>query len=127
MRSPRALMVLAFASLVAAVALAGWYDRSVTLRAAEDHVELTVGIMREHALNVFRTQELVYQQIRLRTGGLDWEAIGRSGEFARFLRETRNRMDQISSIWLADATGHVRLALPAEPNLRKQGRLSGAS
>ena len=124
MRSPRALMVLAFAGLAAAVALAGWYDRSVTLRAAEDHVELTVGIMREHALNVFRTQELVYQQIRLRTGGLDWEAIGRSGEFARFLRETRNRMDQISSIWLADATGHVRASsgLPYPRSLTFESR-----
>jgi signal transduction histidine kinase/CheY-like chemotaxis protein len=108
MRSPRALMVLAFAGLAALVALAGWYDRSLALRAAEDHVELTVGLMREHALNVFQTQELVHEEIRLRTAGLDWEAIGRSGEFATFVLETRNRMNQISSIWLADATGHVR-------------------
>jgi two-component system NtrC family sensor kinase len=124
MRSPRALMVLAFAGLAAAVALAGWYDRSVTLRAAKDHVELTVGLMREHALNVFRTQELVHEQIRLRTAGLDWEAIGRSGEFARFLRETRNRMNQISSIWLADATGQVRASsgLPYPRSLTFESR-----
>ena len=124
MRSPRGLMVLAFASLAALVALAGWYDRSLTLRAAEDRVELTVGLMREHALNVFRTQELVHEQIRLWTAGLDWEAIGRSGEFASFLRETRNRMNQISSIWLADATGHVRASsgLPYPRNLTLDSR-----
>ena len=124
MRSPRALMVLAFAGLAAVAALAGWYDRSVTLRAAEDHVELTVGLMREHALNVFRTQELVHEEISLRTAGLDWEAIGRSAEVARFLRETRNRMNQISSIWLADAAGHVRASsgLPYPRSLTFESR-----
>jgi len=101
-------MALAFAGLAAVVALAGWYDRSVTSHAAEDHVELTIGLMREHALNVFRTQELVHEQIRLRAAGLDWEDISRSQGLASFLRETRDRMSQISSIWLADPAGHVR-------------------
>jgi hypothetical protein len=117
-------MVLAFAGLAAVVALAGWYDRSVTLRAAEDHVELTVGLMREHALNVFRTQELVHEQIRLHAAELDWEAIGRSHEFASFLQETRNRMTQISSIWLADTMGHVRASsgLPYPRSLTFENR-----
>src|ERR1700751_852323 len=78
MRSPRALMVLAFAGQATVVVLAGWYDRSVTLGAAEDHVELTVGLMHEYALNVFQTQELVHEQIGLRTAGFDWEAISSS-------------------------------------------------
>jgi hypothetical protein len=46
------------------------------------------------------TQELVNEQIRLRTARLDWENISRSESLASFLRETRNRMNQISSIWL---------------------------
>src|SRR6516165_7078358 len=108
MRSPRVFMVASFAGLAVVVALAGWYDRKSTLQAAEDHVELTVGLLREHALNVFATQELVHEQIGLRIAGLDWEAIGRSPELASFLRETRDRMNQISSIWLADTMGHVR-------------------
>ena len=108
MRSPRAFMVTSFAGLAVVVALAGWYDRKGTLHAAEDHVELTVGLLREHALNVFATQELVHEQIELRIAGLDWEAIGRSPELASFLRKTRDRMSQISSIWLADTMGHVR-------------------
>src|SRR5215469_1218727 len=102
MRSPRAVMALSFAGLAAVVALASWYDRSVALRAAEDQVELTVGLVRQHALNVLTTQELVHEQIRLRTAGLDWEDISRSESLASFLRETRDRMSQISSIWLAD-------------------------
>ena len=56
MRSPRAFMVASFAGLAIVVALAGWYDREGALHAAEDHVELTVGLLREHALNVFATQ-----------------------------------------------------------------------
>ena len=108
MRSSRTFMVLSFASLAAVVALAGWYDRSIALHAAEDHVESTVSLLRQHALNVFQTQALVHEQIRLRVAGLDWENISRSDELAGFLRELRNRMSQISSIWLADTTGHVR-------------------
>jgi len=124
MRSARAVMVLSFAGLAAVVALAGWYDRSVTLRAAEDQVELTVGLVRQHALNVLATQELVYEQIRLRTAGLDWENISQSDELASFLRETRNRMSQISSIWLADTTGHVRASsgLPYPHSLTFENR-----
>jgi two-component system, NtrC family, sensor kinase len=108
MRSPRAFMVASFAGLAVVVALAGWYDRRSTLHAAEDHVELTVGLLREHALNVFATQELVHEQIEQSIAGLDWEAIGRSPELASSLRKTGDRMSQISSIWLADTMGHVR-------------------
>jgi two-component system, NtrC family, sensor kinase len=108
MRAPRMVMVFSFAGLAAVVALASWYDRNRTLQAAEGQVELTVGLLREHALGVFETQALVYEQIELRAERLDWEAIGRSPELASFLRETRDRMSPISSIWLADTTGHVR-------------------
>src|SRR5262249_39719718 len=102
MRSPRTFMMCSFAGLAAVVALASWYDRIGALRAAEDRVESTVGLLRQHALNVFQTQELVHEQIRLRAAGLDWEDISRSQGLASFLRETRDRMSQISSIWLAD-------------------------
>jgi hypothetical protein len=108
MRSPRAFMVASFAGLAIVVALASWQDRSRTLRAAEDHVQLTVGLLREHALKVFATQELVHEQVQLRTAELDWEAISRSQELASFLRKLSNGMSEISSIWLADSTGHVR-------------------
>jgi signal transduction histidine kinase/CheY-like chemotaxis protein len=108
MRSSRTFIVFSFASLAAVVALAGWYDRSVALHAAEDHVESTVNLLRQHALNVFQTQALVHEQIRLRVAGLDWDDISRSDELAGFLREMRSRMSQISSIWLADTMGHVR-------------------
>src|SRR5262249_9920232 len=124
MRSARAVMVLSFAGLAAVVALAGWYDRHVTLRDAEDQVELTVGLVRQHALNVLATQELVYEQIRLRTAGLDWQNISQSDELASFLRETRNRMSHISSIRLADTTGHVRASsgLPYPRSLTFENR-----
>src|ERR1700752_5052916 len=108
MSSPRAFMVASFGALSLVVALVCWYDRDRTLHAAEDHIELTVGLLREHALNVFATQQLVHEQIGLRIAGLDWEAISSSREVTSFLRETRDRMSQISSIWLADPTGHVR-------------------
>ena len=124
MRSSRTFMVFSFAGLAAVVALAGWYDRSVALHAAEDHVESTVSLLRQHALNVFQTQELVHEQIRLRVAGLDWEDISRSEELASFLRETRDRMSQISSIWLADTTGHVRASsgLPYPRSLTFENR-----
>ena len=124
MRSPRAFMVLSLAGLATIVALASWYDRKIALQAAEDRVQSTVGLMREHALNVFQTQELVYEQIRLRMAGLDWDAISRSEELASFLQEARNRMNQISSIWLADSTGHVRASsgLPYPRSLTFENR-----
>jgi len=124
MRSPRAFMGLSLAGLATIVALASWYDRGIALRAAEDRVQSTVGLMREHALNVFQTQELVYEQIRLRMAGLDWDAISRSEDLASSLQETRNRMSQISSIWLADSTGHVRASsgLPYPRSLTFENR-----
>ena len=124
MRSPRAFMVLSFAGLVAVVAFASWYDRKIALQAAEDRVQSTVGLMREHALNVFQTQELVYDQIRLRTAGLDWDTISRSKELASFLQQTRDQMSHISSIWLADSTGHVRASsgLPYPRSLTFENR-----
>jgi two-component system NtrC family sensor kinase len=108
MRSLRSVVVLSLVAVMGLAALASWYDRQIALRSAEDHVSLTVEILREHALNVFETQDLVLDQIRLRSAGLDWNAIDGSGEFAAFLRSTRNRMKHISAIWLADASGHVR-------------------
>ncbi len=113
MRSLRVLMALSLAVLMCIAALASWYDRRVALRAAEDHVALTVDVMREQALNVFETQELVLDQIRQRTTGLNWDTIGQSAALASFLRKTRDRIDGISSIWLADAAGHVRASAGA--------------
>ena len=114
MRHPRrAFILLSLLALVAIVILASWHDRGVALRTTEDHVDLSVGIMSEHALKVFETQELVLDQIALRTAGLDWDAISRSDKIATFLRETRDRLNQISSIWLADATGRVRASSQA--------------
>jgi DNA-binding NtrC family response regulator len=43
MRSHRAFMAASFAGLATVVAVASWQDRSATLRAAEDHVELLSG------------------------------------------------------------------------------------
>ena len=108
MRPLRGFVFLSLVALVTIAILAAWYDRRDALRAAEDHVDLSVGIMSEHALKVFELQELVLDQIALRTTGLDWDAIGQSDNVASFLRETRDRMNQISSIWLADAAGKVR-------------------
>jgi signal transduction histidine kinase/CheY-like chemotaxis protein len=124
MRSPRAFIIASFAGLAIVVALASWQDRSRTLRAAEDHVQLTVGLLREHALNVFATQELVHAQVQLRTAELDWEAISGSQELASFLRKLRDRMSEISSIWLADSMGHVRASsgLPYPPALTLENR-----
>ena len=75
------------------------------------------------------TQELVHEQIELRIAGLDWEAIGRSPELASFLRKTRDRINQISSIWLADTMGHVRASsgLPYPRSLTFENTESGAS
>jgi signal transduction histidine kinase len=112
-------VVLSLIALAAVVILACWYDRTLALHAAEDHVELTVDTMREHSLKVFTTLELVFDQIRLRTAPLDPETISRSETIARFLRETRDRMNPISSIVLTDAAGRVLASSqsPSPPSL----------
>ena len=56
---------------------------------------------------------LVLDQIALRSAGLDWDAISHSDEIASFLRETRDHMNQISSIWLVDSAGRVRASSEA--------------
>ena len=107
MRSPRAFIFLSLGAFATIVVLACWYDRTLALRAAEDHVEVTVDIVQEHSSKVFGMLELVLDQIGLRTAGLDREAISRSKDIENFLRDTRDRRNPISSIELTDATGHV--------------------
>jgi two-component system, NtrC family, sensor kinase len=116
-RPLRAFILLSLVALVIIAISAAWYDRRDALRAAEDHVDLSVGIMSEHALKVFELQELVLDQIALRTTGLDWDAISQSDNVASYLRETCRHMNQISSIWLADAAGRVRTS--SEPTCRR--------
>jgi len=108
MRSLRVVMAVSLAALVTFAALAAWYDRQAALRAAESHVATDVGVMHEQALNVLETQELALDQIKLRTAGMGWEAISHSEGVVDFLRQTRLRMNEISSISLVDAAGHVR-------------------
>ncbi|HEX9489711.1 MAG TPA: ATP-binding protein [Stellaceae bacterium] len=92
------------------IGLVVWQDRDAVLSAAERHVEQSVDILHEHTLKVFEIHDLVLDKIAMRTDGLDWASIDGSPAIAEFLAGAVAHIRHVSSIWLIDGDGRVRVS-----------------
>ena len=100
------LMVFALlmpAGLFTAVA---WQNYEDVLREGRNSIERTTAVMQEHARKVFETAELAIGQVDEHIDGRTWEQVG-SPLTSDFLRRLKSPMDQVVSIWVADADGLV--------------------
>ena len=105
------LRVLLAASIVVPALLftfATIEDRDLELKGAEERALKTVGILHEHARNVFRTHEIIIGEIDNRIQGMDWGAIEQSQALHQYLARLSEDIDVAQSVWLIDAAGHHR-------------------
>jgi len=88
------------------VAAAVW-NRLEVLRESDETIFRTTAILHEHAHKVFDTVDLVIGRVEDRTHGIPWDAIA-APETSAFLQRIKAPLEQVVSIWITDATGHVR-------------------
>jgi signal transduction histidine kinase len=110
MTSVRLHRLLLVASLlipaIVFVAAAYWNRREV-LRESEDAIARTASILHEHARKVFDTVDLAIGRVDDRIWGMSWDEIS-APETSAFLRSLKAPLEQAVSIWITDASGHVR-------------------
>jgi phenylpyruvate tautomerase PptA (4-oxalocrotonate tautomerase family) len=87
------------------VAAAAW-NRLEVLRESAETISRTAAILHEHAHKVFDTVDLVIGRVEDRTHGMPWEEIA-APETSAFLQRIKAPLEQVVSIWITDATGHV--------------------
>jgi signal transduction histidine kinase len=84
-----------------------WQNRRDVTREGHDMIARTGAVMQEHARKVFETAELTIGRVDDRVDDESWDVIAEPGTSA-FLRRLKAPMDQLVSVWVADADGTVR-------------------
>ena len=105
-RLHQALVVASLMVPVGLFAAAAWQSYNEVMREGRDTIARTAAIMLEHARKVFETQELVIGQVNERIDGLNASEVSRPS-INEFLRRLKSPLEQIVSIWVADANGTV--------------------
>jgi len=98
----RYLRLLFIAILVIPVALIitlSWLNYGTAFRGAHDRVSHASDAIREYALKVLETDELILDHIAEHVTGMDWSELVRSEEFHRYLHQFDSR-SQVSSVGL---------------------------
>jgi signal transduction histidine kinase len=112
----RALWTVAAAAVLIPVLLfvgAALEDRSAVLHRAEQDGRKTVALLHEQATNLLGGHEIILDTIVDRVRGYDWATIESSHDLLNELERIDKRLDDISAIVLADASGKVRVATPS--------------
>ena len=116
-RLHRLLLVAALLVPAVVFAAAAAWNRAEVLRDNEETITRTTAILHEHARKVLDTVELAIGRVEDRTHGMSWEEIA-APETSVFLQRLKAPLEQAVSIWITDATGHVRAgSQPWDPNV----------
>lgn len=105
----RALLVLSCLLPLLVLAMASWRSWYFERAEAEDAANSTIGLVEEHVRKVLDTQVLVLNWIADRADGMSWEEIERSRPLYELLAFLDNNYAQIDGIFLADASGRLRM------------------
>ena len=92
------------AVFVAAAAFHNWGQLNASV---ERRARNTAVILREHALKVFQTHELVLDRTEERTRGLTWEQIDRSEDVHQFMNGILTGLDYVSAVFMVRPDGHL--------------------
>jgi signal transduction histidine kinase/CheY-like chemotaxis protein len=110
MSSVRLHRLLLVASLlvpaIVFVAAAAW-NRTEVLRDNQETITRTTAILHEHARKVFDTVDLAIGRVDDRIHAMSWDEIA-APETSAFLQRLKAPLEQAVSIWITDASGHVR-------------------
>jgi two-component system NtrC family sensor kinase len=104
-----ALLVLSWVLPGCVLGGAAWWTWRVEVREAEERVRATLTIIEERVRKVFDTDVLALDWIDDRTAGLSWDSIEQSRSLVQFLELIDRDYDQISSIFMVDVTGRMRI------------------
>ncbi|WP_199707657.1 hybrid sensor histidine kinase/response regulator [Teichococcus wenyumeiae] len=117
--------LLIAASLIVPAGLftaAALHNRAETLREGQDAIIRTTAVMDEHAQKVFETGELALGRLDDRIHHLSWDEIS-APETSAFLAQLKAPLEQVVSIWVADAQGVVRAGSQNwDPRVTIEGR-----
>ena len=103
----QALLIASIAVPLVLFAAAAWLAHRDAHRDAWERIARIADTVREHAIRVFQTHELILDRIADRTRGMDWAEIRRSPELRLFLRRIREDSPQIARVGLIDPDGRV--------------------
>ncbi len=104
----RGLIALSLFVPAVGISILAWQDHEAVIKNAERHVDQTVGILQEHALKVFETNELLLDRVVMRLDELPSDNIGRSQALSSVLARILPNRDQIGAASVLDANGIVR-------------------
>jgi two-component system NtrC family sensor kinase len=93
---------------LALFSIAGWLDRAALLRAAEADVGRGADSVREHAVKVLQTDELVIALIDQRIQSMSWDDIAASRPLHDYLAKLVQQAPELEGAFIADASGAVR-------------------
>jgi two-component system, NtrC family, sensor kinase len=105
----RTLLVLSCLLPLLVLALASWRSWYLERAEAADGAASTIGLLEEHVRKVLDTQILVLNWIADRTEGVSWEEIERSRPLWELLAFLDTSYAQIDGIFMADASGRLRM------------------
>jgi hypothetical protein len=89
---------------------------SQVIKGAEEQIETTANVLREHALRVLDIHALAVEQILDRTKTTSLDDIERSESLHRYLANLRRGLGSQNQLWISDADGRERassLGFPA--------------
>jgi PAS domain S-box-containing protein len=124
----RALRGLVLASLIlpaALLAAASVQDWQQLHDAAGQRARRTAAVLREHALKVFETHELILDRIDDRTRGMTWAEIDRSEALHSDLKRMATGYEHLSSLLLVSPDGRLSnntRRFPVEPPVNNADR-----
>ena len=96
-------------------AIAAWQSHRVALREAGARVERTVRVLQEHAIKVFETNQLVIDRVNGRLRYMDWSREADRADLFAILKGLQHELDQIATITVTDAEGHLRASSRGYP------------
>lgn len=105
----RTLLVLSCLLPLLVLAMVSWRSWYLERAEAEDAAASTIGLLEEHVRKVLDTQVLVLNWIADRAEGVSWEEIERSRPLYELLAFLDKDYAQIDGIFLADASGRLRM------------------
>ena len=108
-RALRTRLVLSCLLPLVVLALASWRSWFLERAEAEDGALSTIGLLEEHVRKVLDTQILVLNWIADRTEGMSWPEIEGSRPLYDLLAFLDTSYTQIDGIFIADASGRLRL------------------
>jgi two-component sensor histidine kinase len=93
---------------VVLLAIAAWRDYQSVKQQVQAEVSSGRDLLRQHALSIFLTHDVIAHSIMSRIRGMSWDEIQSSRTIHEYLTEIAQQFPQVHSVWLNDAEGNAR-------------------